>query len=218
MKARKVAKPAAREITRAEFNAAVAALAGGYVHGGSKVGKHVWTYSRTPIETCPGATAWCKSVCYDVKSLRYPEARNKRAANAENPAVPAVPAKAKTLRIHIGGDFDSVAYICAWHKRISDRPDVAFWAYTRSWRVSRLLPALEKLRALPNLQLFASVDSTTPETPPAGWRIAHAVPSFEAPDKPQGYACPEQTGRKPDCERCAYCFAGKRGDVVFAEH
>jgi hypothetical protein len=191
---------------------------GGYVHGGSKVGPHVWTYSRTPVATCPGRSAWCQARCYDLKSLRYSDARSKRAANSDTSSVPAIPANAKWLRIHIGGDFDRVAYLKAWIRAIERRPDVLVWAYTRSWRVKRLLPFLEQLRALPNVQLFASTDPTISEPTPDGWRVAHVVESFGNGDQPTGYACPEQTGRKRDCESCSYCFRGRRGDVVFAEH
>jgi hypothetical protein len=37
-------------------------------------------------------------------------------------------------------------------------------------------------------------------------------------DGTPSYVCPEETGRKPDCESCRYCFHGQRNDVTFLEH
>ncbi len=111
---------------------------------------------------------------------------------------------------------------------LAARSDVTAWAYTRSWRVPELLPALERLRLLPNVQLFASMDKSTVETPPAGWRRAwidgdgrlgndnqHIQTVL---DGAKSYICPEQTKRKASCQKCGYCFAGKRGDVTFLQH
>jgi hypothetical protein len=86
--------------------------------------------------------------------------------------VPPIPEDARLLRLHVSGDFDTVDYINTWIARLTQRADVTMWCYTRSWRVPELLPALERLRALPNVQMFASMDVSTPELPPKGWRRA----------------------------------------------
>lgn len=188
-------------------------ITGGFVKGGSKLGKDVYTYSRTPIDTCPGASDFCRSHCYALKIKRYPTAWTKWAINV-NEALPPIPAKARLVRIHVGGDFDSVAYIDDWVEALTSRPDVTAWSYTRSWRVPELLPALERLRGLPNMQLFASVDPTITDTTPTGWRVAYVVNDWDS----RGYACPEQTGRKDSCQDCGYCFRGQKNDVQFKEH
>jgi hypothetical protein len=86
--------------------------------------------------------------------------------------VPPIPPNAEIFRIHVSGDFDSPEYIQNWITRVKEETEVAFWAYTRSWRVKTLLPRLEVLRALPNMQLFASLDPSCEELPPVGWRRA----------------------------------------------
>jgi hypothetical protein len=48
--------------------------------------------------------------------------------------------------------------------------------------VPELLPALEELRALPNVQMFASMDPSTEELPPIGWRRAWIM--RDAPNGP----------------------------------
>lgn len=169
-----------------------------YGKGNRKIGMEVYTYSRPPglVETCPGSTLECETICYakrvtgPVRSVWF---ENKRAD------VPPIPADCTLLRIHVSGDFDSPTYIANWIARLTERPDVTAWAYTRSWRVSSLLPALERLRALSNLQLFASMDPSTTDLPPAGWRRAWIWRDWD----PANSAWPlEERLMLPPCKTC----------------
>jgi hypothetical protein len=87
------------------------------------------------------------------------------------------------------------------------------------------------MRALPNMQLFASMDESTTDLPPAGWRRAWIATEGETRCRRRGdehnlvvydgtpsYVCPEETGLKPNCLACRYCFDGKRHDVTFLQH
>lgn len=157
-----------------------------YGYGNLKIGLGVFTYSRlagSPAQnsyhahggrivqgTCPGSTDECEAICY-AKRIEGP-VRDIYVINSERNDVPPIPEPCKILRIHVSGDFDSAAYIRNWIQRLTERPDVTAWAYTRSWRVKQLLPFLEELRALPNMQLFASMDESHTDVPPEGWRRA----------------------------------------------
>lgn len=189
--------------------------------------------------TCPGSTPECERICYAARPVKeMGPVAVMWLKNSIMVDVPPLPEDAKLLRIHVSGDFDTVEYVENWIVRLTERPDVRAWAYTRSWRVPELLPALERLRALPNVQLFASMDKSTPVLPPAGWRRAWIDGDPRAGD-PQlvrahmddpvqhnlvtvdggrTYVCPEETKRVPDCERCGYCIDGTRNDVTFLEH
>jgi ferredoxin len=209
----------------------------------------VYTYSRLPGNgggTCPGATEECERICYAKRiTMDSPVwdvwARNTYTGRVsiEHP----LPPDAKIVRIHVSGDFDTTIYIGAWIAFVKQHPDVRFFSYTRSWRVSGLLFALEQLRALPNVQLFASMDKSMDELPPPGWRrawleddlraisgggpgaeqglefyLGEGVHNFTAMDGQSVYVCPEETGRKPNCQTCGYCVSGRRGDLVFLLH
>lgn len=212
--------------------------------GNRKIGMGVFTYSRLPggDATCPGATKECEMICYakrvegPVKGLWF--------TNTQTSFVPPIPTEATHLRLHVSGDFDTDFYIRNWIMRLKERPDVKAWGYTKSWRVPELLPALEELRALPNMQLFASMDASSLDFPPAGWRRAWIWRDFDAAitgpwpqeerlknglngsdhnqwcitDGVPSYVCPEETGRKPDCVSCRYCIDGRQNDVTFLEH
>lgn len=162
-----------------------------YGSGNLKLGFGVYTYSRppglpsaTPLGgvlglplafshgTCPGATQECQAICYARRPMAEQGAVAQMWHRNAGPRVPPIPADCRVLRIHVSGDFDTPEYIDAWIARLTERPDVTAWAYTRSWRVPALLGKLEVLRALPNLQLFASMDTSTEEVPPLGWRRA----------------------------------------------
>jgi hypothetical protein len=216
-----------------------------YGCGNFKLGFGVFTYSKLPGRkaSCPGSSPICEAICY-ANRVQGP-VREVWFKNTCTPDVPPIPAECKILRLHVGGDFDTVDYIRNWITRLTERPDVTAWAFTRSWRVAELLPILEELRALPNIQLFASLDPGMTELPPLGWRRAWTVKAGNTGLLPNivddrrlaavseqamiaythdgkgdapAYICPEETGKKKDCLSCGYCFEGKKHDVVFLEH
>lgn len=65
------------------------------------------------------------------------------------------------FRIHVSGDFYSAPYIRRWAEIASNRPDVTFYTYTRSWRDVTLWYVLEFLAELPNVNVNLSVDIDT---------------------------------------------------------
>lgn len=183
-----------------------------YGSGNAKLGFGMFTYSRLPGRpskpalgsgivrnlvpgtasalnvprgTCPGASDECQAICFAA----HPVAENGPVAalwatNSRVNDVPEIPADCQILRLHVSGDFDSVEYVENWIARLTERPDVIAFAYTRSWRVEALLPALERLRALPNVELFASMDASVPELPPVGWRRAWILRTEARPGFP----------------------------------
>ncbi len=193
--------------------------------GNSKLGPGVYTYSKLPGlpcdgGSCPGATPYCRDLCYVQRMLLDPFLCLLYSANSQRgDELPPLPEGELLVRGHISGDFDTEAYIRAWFALAQAREECLFWFYTRSWRVPELLPWLEALRQLPNVQLIASVDPEC-EMPPEGWRRAwfdtdeRAPRSGVAPTVP----CPEEVGKLPNCEACGYCFRKTRGDVVFIAH
>lgn len=200
-------------------------------------------YDRSPqgwAGTCPGSTPECERICYAERPVREMGAVAAMwLKNSSTNAVPPIPEDAQHLRLHVSGDFDTVEYIEQWIGRLSERPDVICWGYTRSWRVRELLPALERLRALPNVQLFASMDKSCIDIPPTGWRrawidgderagqpitlLAHEVDTTikensNTFDGSFSFVCPEETGKKKNCVECNYCLKGQKNDVTFLLH
>lgn len=187
--------------------------------------------------TCPGATEECQAICYAARPVAEAGVvYDLWHRNSLTESVPTeLPHDAWLVRIHVSGDFSSNQYIRGWLDLVTKYPAVKFWAYTRSWRCPELLAMLELLRALPNMQLFASMDNSTIELPPSDWRIAwiDGDPRLSATDfssqhqlklyrmgqsNSHSYICPEETGKKANCEDCRYCFDGQRNDVTFLKH
>jgi hypothetical protein len=231
-----------------------------YGKGNLKLGAGVFSYSRVagdparlgpgkyaitsayPGGTCPGATDECLRVCYAMR-IAGPVRENYERNSGDD--VPPIPDECKLLRIHVSGDFDTVPYIMNWCNRLNERPDVTAWAYTRSWRVPALLHWLENLRAAPNMQLFASMDSSHSDMPPAGWRrawidgdprageplrfgafsdlaiwLGEADPTViqRTADGTKSLICPEELGAVKDCEECGFCWKGQHNDVSWLLH
>ncbi len=219
--------------------------------GNTKLGMDgVYTYSRLPGRiggTCPGATPLCQDICYAKRVINTPPVWDVWARNSGRDDLPdePLPTDAKIVRIHVSGDFDSVPYIEAWIRLVYNRySNVRFFGFTRSWRVPELLGPLERLRALPNVQLFASMDKSMDELPPKGWRrawleddpraisgsglgveqglefwLGEGMHNFKSVDGQSVYVCPEETGRRANCQECNYCVRGTSDtDVVFLVH
>lgn len=201
-----------------------------YGSGNAKIGFGVFTYSRLPGNpaltsvkdgvfgadmqatpdnlggTCPGSTPECEAICYAKRIEGV--VRRVYAFNSQTHVVLPIPSECLLLRIHVSGDFDSAPYIDQWIERLTERPDVTAWAYTRSWRVPALLPALERLRALPNMQLFASMDYTTEALPSTGWRRAWIY----TPDQPSTGKIDKRIGWPLKCSNGSMSYTHVRGD------
>jgi hypothetical protein len=196
-----------------------------------------------PKGTCPGSSPECEAICYAKRPVAEEGAVHEMwKLNSQTEDVPtSFPDGCTLVRLHVSGDFTSVAYIEGWIRLCEANPDVRVWGYTRSWRVPELLPGLERLRALPNVQLLASMDVSIPELPPDGWRRAWIdgdpragetlrVPAhddgatfaafqlLQTSDGVKSLICPEETKAVPNCESCGYCFKGQRNDVTFLKH
>ena len=217
-----------------------------WMRGNLKLGPDVVSFSRLPGRprphggTCPGATPECLSFCYafaikSSKPVWEVYERNSQPLG-QHEKLPPLPEGTQFVRIHVSGDFDTPRYILAWIDLIRENPDVKFWAYTRSWRAPELLPLLEELRALPNLQLFASVDKST-NLPPAGWRRAWIAGderiygdgarrkvwnAEKAALTPVALVCPEERKMIGDCQSCGFCIVAPVSspiqDVIFLPH
>ena len=125
--------------------------------------------------TCPGSTEACRKACYAFKlSQVYANVGKKYLRNMDFTDSPQfvrymiqnIPHGCE-FRIHVSGDFFSVEYIEKWKAIAKARPDVTFYAYTRSWRIEELWFAIMELNALSNVNVNLSVDMETgmPEAP-----------------------------------------------------
>lgn len=196
-------------------------------------------FSLPPFSTCPGATKACKSVCYANKGTSKAFAQKHWTKNlkmikknlTELWQVNAYLKKNRPqlFRIHVSGDFAWTSYTKAWIRIVKSNPKVTFWAYTRSWRLKKLMKDLQTLHDLPNMILWASCDKFTGNDTPADWKVAYMslddqdMPVPEKTDllfrvnhktelkKFKGVAvCPPENGTekggKLTCAQCGICF------------
>ena len=118
-----------------------------------------FSWSLPSGTTCPGAEACLAKVdrvtgkmtngpkqefkCYSAMTERYPSVRNRYWANFDAVKGKSAgevaevldscfPEKAKRVRIHTAGDFFSEQYFLGWVKFVESRPEVQFWAFTKS--------------------------------------------------------------------------------------
>lgn len=202
--------------------------------GNSKLGNGIYTYSRLPgriLGTCPGSSWECEQICFAKRVINNAAVWKLWQDNTMIEEAPQIlPIDAKIVRIHVSGDFDTVKYIRSWQKLALSYPNVLFFGYTRSWRVKELLPYLTKLGEINNVTLWASMDHSIEEMPPATWRrawiegddriIKVSDKMYKTYDGRKAIICPEENGLIPNCETCGYCFQYKdrKSDLVFLKH
>lgn len=207
--------------------------------GNQKLGEGLHVFSIPAVKSCPGLTSACVKECYARKnrfrfrSVKAALARNYKAARdpsfARRMALEIQERGIMTVRIHSAGDFFSAAYAEAWTEVAAACEKVTFYAYTRSWRVEAIRPALECLAALENVQLWYSADRAsgmplTPEGVKVAWLqtiededIPGGVDLVFRPRRlrkkpggkiPLGLVCPADLNseKKVTCGGCQRCF------------
>jgi hypothetical protein len=171
------------------------------------------------VVTCPGATSYCRRVCYAKPKGRHTKPINwavdyyasnlvlflehgprefaRMAAEALRDLSRGKSEEEKVLRLHAAGDIFSAEYAEMIRELAGLLPDFVIYTYTRSWRVPELYPLVEELRRLPNVVIYASTD---PETgpPPPGWLEA----GLEVHYDPRAVRCPEEVAKERAFREC----------------
>ena len=120
------------------------------------------------------------------------------------------------VRLHILGDFYSVAYAQAWAGWLDRFPALHVFGYTARPRHTSIGAAVVSLRDR-RWDRFA-VRSSTVESAPASAVTIDRIP--EAARVAEGIVCPAQTGGAETCGRCGLCWALAARDktIVFVLH
>jgi hypothetical protein len=128
--------------------------------GNAKLGSEVATFSLPAGHTCPGALECLSKAARDTGKIAdgpqtvfrcfsasqeatYPSVRQQRWRNQAamrglstegmvDLILSSLPARAVKVRIHVSGDFFSQDYFDAWAEVARRRPEVLFYAYTKS--------------------------------------------------------------------------------------
>jgi hypothetical protein len=168
--------------------------------GNKKLGAHlIWSFGLPSgqADVCVGMTPTCRRVCYSVRTEQYrlraarQYERNLKLTHRRG-FVRRVRAfliahHVRVVRIHTGGEFYSARYARKWLRIIRRSPRVRFFTYSRAWRLPAIRDVLEAMAALPNCQVWFSLDRDTgrPDTVPANVRVAWLmVTSEDRPSSP----------------------------------
>jgi hypothetical protein len=152
--------------------------------GNGKIGNGIFAFNLPAVDTCPGLSAACDRCCYARRSRwLFPNVRRALAWNFRSARQPYFAGemveeigrrKVRVLRLHSSGDFFDAEYVGKWVEILAASPRVRAYAYTRSWRIPEMRPALEELATLSNFKLWFSADRDTglPPRVPPGVRVA----------------------------------------------
>jgi hypothetical protein len=158
----------------------------------TKLGRLIHTFSIPALETCPGKSPLCSSLCYagtgffvmkSVADKHWDNYWRTRTAEFVDDVVTQVKEDCvRHVRIHVAGDFYDLAYTGKWIQVVRRCFHTVFFAYTRSWTSKSMLLALKTLAGLKNMHLWFSADRTMPRPPRVpGIRIAYLLAPDEDP-------------------------------------
>jgi hypothetical protein len=211
----------------------------------AKLGALIHTFSIPALKTCPGKSRLCALLCYANRgpfiweTVSAKHRANLARTRKESFVVDAVgeirERDIMVLRLHMAGDFYTLAYIWKWVAIARKRPRTTFFVYTRSWIIEPFMPALITLAGLKNVQLWFSCDRDMPRPPVVrGVRTAYLLANDDDPasvpawadlvfrDLEQGplkrangvLVCPYEQGIKRqvklNCSRCRICWTPVR--------
>lgn len=187
--------------------------------GNHKLPRQTGIFNLPRKVTCPGSTAYCAEVCYARKAeIQYsnvvPQARRRNWKLSQDPMFVDLMLgelkrrRFKVIRIHESGDFYTQNYLNKWIEIARARPDITFYAYTKSTH-------LDFTQRPKNFIVRGSVDPTTPAVQAAQAAgldgIAYTIPRGETKLPAEDIQeCPGS------CKSCDYCL--KPGSVYFHEH
>lgn len=118
------------------------------------------------------------------------------------------------VRLHVLGDFYSVAYVRLWQELLAEYPALRVWGYTHWRHASDIGAAVSALVASsPKRASILRSDATEWDDP---LPKAITVGALDAA-APSTVSCPEQMGRAPSCAACGLCMLG-RVSVSFHDH
>lgn len=204
--------------------------------GNTKLGP-IHTFTLPAGDTCPGQSELCAKHCYAKRgTIRLQQDRGTYHKNLELAECADFVSRmadeirfrqVMVVRIHPSGDFFSEKYVRKWIEIAKLRPQARFFAYTRSWRVRDIRPALNEFSKLPNVRLWYSCDKETglPASVGKNVRLAYmAVDDDDVPERRPDLAfrvkrktvvkkmgptlvCPSENGiTDTTCDKCGVCW------------
>jgi len=119
------------------------------------------------------------------------------------------------VRLHLLGDFFSVAYVAMWRELLEQHPQLHIFGYTARWQIETD-PIAAALHALVKNQWdrFAIRFSNAPAGFDAPSTVSVEHPAAAPTD---AVVCPEQLGKTESCSTCALCWQTRRR-VAFILH
>lgn len=116
------------------------------------------------------------------------------------------------VRLHILGDFYSVAYARFWRAQLHEIPQLHLYGYTHRDPRSTIGGILHEMNISPRCWIRFSdyFDSG------AVYGLTASVVQ-QWPTKPDGIPCPEQTGKTESCLTCGLCWAARKR-ILFLAH
>lgn len=195
----------------------------------------VFTFNLLARLTCPGMTRWCAKNCYACHgNFTYSNVVNgqdRRWSSTQDldlfietmviECKMALLKGEKAIRIHSSGDFYSIDYFLAWLEIANQVPDMAFFAFTKNWRLPWFREYLDLANNIDNFSLWFSFD------PSCEWdqyldnkKVAFVndpkeTYSFSVPEP----NCLKQLDKTQNCNTCGKCY-GKNAisRVTFHKH
>ena len=180
---------------------------GGVVRRGPLKGARIFTLTLEERATCPDSCQLRRGACYGRNMpFAWRHAVSPALLAAIHRQLARLTARGKVLvRLHVLGDFPSVAYVQFWRAELAVYPNLYLFGYTH-WRPETPIgAAIQELNRHPRAAIKVSVDPRDPPVAGARRGIAYV---YRADAPPPARRCLEETGERETCADCGLCLAG----------
>lgn len=192
---------------------------GGWIEKGAWSGMPVFTLTLEERATCPRschhwADCYGNAMPWPRRHIAGPDLIER--LGVELMCKQAAYPRGFAVRLHILGDFFSVAYVETWRQWLNEYPALHVFGFTAWPAKTAIGDAVAALRD-ERWNRFA-LRTSGRETGPTRAVTIDRVP--EAPRVPEGIVCPAQSERTAACGTCGLCWAPSAKDeaIVFVKH
>ena len=113
------------------------------------------------------------------------------------------------IRLHILGDFYSVAYVEMWGELLAKFPKMTIYGYTGNQVGTPIGNAIAALRIRNSTQFWVRISKSE--------KYSGGETIYAAKEGTIGIVCPEQTGKTESCLTCGLCWS-INSTIIFLDH
>ena len=188
---------------------------GKFVTKGRHKNKYLYSLSLEERKTCPTSCFHWKTCYGNNMPFAHRFTANKNLLVKLHKEIKLLSIKHKEgilIRLHVVGDFYSVAYVKFWKKMLSLYPNISIFGYTARKPFSKIGKEIVSLRN----KIWDRFSDRFSNSVIA--KLTANSEDFISKKLHLGLICPEQLDKTKNCANCGLCWNNNRDNISFKTH